>query len=157
MSTKEFILNQFKDVVEGRPWYGESVLHSFEKIPLKLLNQEPPGVNHSIAALIRHLISWRTFVIEKINDNKSYDIDIDSPADWDKNLLIRNERERNSLINDYKNSQESILKLITDFKDSSLNSTVPSKNFTFEYMFVGILYHDIYHQGQINSIYSQLM
>ncbi|GAA3513301.1 hypothetical protein GCM10022393_28870 [Aquimarina addita] len=149
-------IQQLEMVFEGDPWLGTSVLKPLKKIPYECWNEKPENVAHSIAELVLHMIDWRIFVIEKLKDNQSYSIVMNSEMDWRKNVSIATETEKKECLTELINTQEMLITRLVEKPDSWLNEFVLGKDYTNEYMIMGVIQHDIYHLGQINLIYSQL-
>ncbi|WP_025741133.1 DinB family protein [Aquimarina pacifica] len=152
----EDIVSQFEEVFEGTPWYGLSILKSVEAIPVKFWDQRSKGVAHTIAELIVHVIDWRVFVIEKLKENQSYSISMNSEMDWRKDVSVTNEAEKIEGIKQLKKTQGEIIQLLSKKPDSWMSEFVLGKDYKNEYMMQGILQHDIYHLGQINLLFATL-
>ncbi len=143
------LINEFNDVFEGEPWYGASVLDSLQAMPVELLNDKPYAAGHSVAVLLKHMLAWRIFVLEKLKQNKDYKIALNSPADWDHDFIISDSREWQQLIETYKQAQQELIVLLKEREEEWLLEQVPGNDYSYRHMLNGILYHDIYHLGQI--------
>ena len=150
----EDCITQLEEVFEGQPWFGPSLVDSLEKISVGFWNQKFKNQKHSIAELVWHMIDWRQFVIEKLKDNVSYSIEMNSEADWRKNASVHNDQDKKNLIQALIQSQEEIIRLLDGKPDSWLQEFVSGKDYKNEYMIQGLVQHDIYHLGQINLLYS---
>ncbi|WP_300433893.1 DinB family protein [Christiangramia sp.] len=150
------LVRALSETFEGEPWYGDSVMRKLENVPyiigFKTCNPE----SHSVAQIVGHLISWKTFAIEKLRNNTNYDIDIDTRKDW-PNVEVHSQQEWEELKRKLVAAQSEIYELIDEKKDDSfLNEKVSGKNYDFSHLLTGIMQHDIYHIGQIGLIESQL-
>ncbi|WP_224995691.1 DinB family protein [Cesiribacter sp. SM1] len=143
------LINELKEVFEGEPWYGVSVLGSLQAVPVEVLNYKPYAAGHSIAVLLKHMLAWRVFVLEKLKENSAYSIEINSSADWDNDFIIRNENEWQQLVKALKASQRELIALLQEREEAWLAQQVPGKNYNYRHLLNGMLYHDIYHLGQI--------
>ena len=141
----ESIINKLQLVFEGAPWYGNSVVTVLENIrdPNQSLND-----GNSIGQLLEHIITWRNFVIEKINGSEAFDIGLNSKIDWNRNKVY-NEDEMEELKQRLNQTQLEIKKILKDKSDLWFDETVPGKEYSFEFLLEGIIQHDIYHLGQI--------
>ncbi|AHM63249.1 hypothetical protein D770_25020 [Flammeovirgaceae bacterium 311] len=143
------LIDELGEVFEGEPWYGVSVLDSLNQLPPEVLNYKPYAAGHSVAFLLKHMLSWRIFVLEKLKENEAYAIELNSSADWDKELVIGDEEEWQQLVEAFKHSQQELISLLGKKREEYLERQVPGKAYNYGYLLRGILYHDIYHLGQI--------
>lgn len=155
MTTKDFILS-FNELFQGEPWYGTSAMDSLELISLEKWNKKPNNTSNSIATIVWHMIDWRYFVIEKMQENEAFDIVLNTEADWRKDIFLKTEEAVLALISEFKKTQKTICELVQSKSDTWLLETTPGKNYDNAYMLRGVLNHDAYHLGQINLISSQL-
>lgn len=65
-------VRQLKDLYDGSPWYGDSMLVKLEGINDRLAFQQPHPDMLSIAEITRHIIHWRTVLIELLTGNATY-------------------------------------------------------------------------------------
>lgn len=149
MKTTDFI-NHLQQVYEGDPWYGASISD--------ILTQQFVDPNfsinggNSIGQIIEHMLAWRAFTIEKLKENK--DFDITPETDWHKGKTYTNE-EFSMLADKFKDSHKKLIKLIAQHdNDEWLQQKVPGRGYTFEYLMEGIIEHDIYHLGQVSLLRS---
>lgn len=149
-------IRQLEAIFEGDPWLGRSILKSLKSIPFKFWDVKPEKSKHSIAEFVFHMVDWRVFVVEKLKENQSYSIAMDSEMDWRKDVSIATEREKKECLAELIKTQEEILKLLAEKSDSWLQEFVLGKDYKNEYMVIGVMQHDIYHLGQINLIHSQI-
>lgn len=150
------LLRNLNDSFQGTPWHGESLLSQLKKIDFRCVNKTLPDSNNSIAILIQHLIHWRIFVIEKLNGNETFDIEMNSEADW-KSIVIRSQSEWEALINELVSTQNRIVEILKNEKeDSFLENKTLGKTYSYDYLIEGVIKHDIYHSGQIGLLNSYL-
>lgn len=151
MIITEFI-KEYQEIFDGEPWHGESLFRTLETTSFHLTNFKPQENFHSIAELLKHLLIWRTFVIEKLNENQEYDIHLNSSLDWEEKVRIETPVEWNRLMESLKSSQQQIVSLLSGKEDGWLQQQTPGKSYTNQYMMMGIMHHDLYHLGQIRLI-----
>ncbi len=147
---------QIKEVFDGEPWYGSSILKVLENIPVEFWNQKVGKMSHSIAELVYHIIDWRSFVVEKLKNNTVYSIELNSEKDWRKQVSIVSQDQKKVIIKELNKTQELILEELDQKSDSWLNESVLGKDYSNQYMINGLVQHDIYHLGQINMLYNML-
>lgn len=155
MSIKDSII-QYREVFDGEPWFGTSLLKSLESIPVSDWDKKPEKVRHSISELVYHLIDWRVFVIEKLKENKTFTIELNTEEDWRENVSISTEKQKIQVVKELVETQNTICKLLTTKSEEWLYEPVSGREYKNEYMIRGVIQHDIYHLGQINMIYGQL-
>lgn len=148
MNSQEF-LQEYREVFNGSPWYGAAVLKSLQRIPFALVNQKLHPQGHSIAGLLKHMLAWRNFVLEKLEENADFDIDLNSTADWEEGVMMDSEEEWQKLLQSLENSQQRMEQLLADKSEEWLAQPVAGKPYSNQFMLRGILYHDVYHLGQI--------
>lgn len=144
------------EVFNGEPWFGNSLVGSLQNIPLKNWNIKPKNTSNSIASIVCHVIEWKYFVIEKLKENASFDIELNTKEDWRENVVVSSEEERDKIVLELKVSQEELIKLVKEKKEIWLSKKTAGKEYTNDFMLHGVLQHDVYHLGQINLINSQL-
>lgn len=150
------LIKSLNDSFQGTPWYGESLIPQLKKIEIKSVNKTLPNSNNSIAILIQHVIHWRIFVLEKLNGNEAFDIEMNSEADW-KRITIETKTEWDTLLNELVSTQNQIIDILKSQKeDSFLENKTLGKTYSFGYLIEGIIQHDIYHSGQIGLLNAYL-
>lgn len=146
------LIDTLEVTFDKEPWFGDSILAKLKTINYKTVNQKIDNSN-SIALLLKHMIQWRVFVIEKIQGNKDFDIKLNSEMDWPL-VTINNEIEWFSLIEELKITQAKLVNLISEKSDDYLEEITLGKNYTNRILIEGIIQHDVYHLGQIGLINS---
>jgi uncharacterized damage-inducible protein DinB len=152
MKTKiQSLISNLKEVYNGKPWYGNSVMTVLRDIPFNKVHLKPIDSLHSIIELTEHIITWRVFVIKKIQGDKEYSVKLNSKEDWSDNREV-SVAEWQDVLQRLENSQQELLQLLESRNDEFLSSIVLTKsntNFDFEFFLNGVIQHDIYHIGQI--------
>ncbi len=144
------IRRQVKANYEGVAWHGSSLKENLEGITTKQAFQRPLPSFHNIAELVVHLINWRNFVIQKLQGNADFSIELDTSADW---AVLNEESEEvwQNALERLEKSQETLLALLKNTEDQILSQKVKSNQaeHTYYVMLHGIIQHDTYHNGQI--------
>jgi uncharacterized damage-inducible protein DinB len=149
MSNKEIknIIAQIKDTYEGEPWFGRNA-KAILAMPDERKIFEKKGSEHSILELLWHMITWREFVVDRLQHSQKMQLEYFEKNDWreldhqDKTLWPQG-------IERLEETQVQILSLLKERDDELLDKTVREKQYNFRKLLEGIIQHDIYHLGQI--------
>jgi|SRR5690606_3859740 len=93
------------------------------------------------------MIQWKRFTIEKIKENESFHIELNSNQDWKKGKIYTQE-EFAELIRNFKTACEELIDLIKDKEDSFLENLAYNK-YSYKTLIEESIQHDIYHAGQL--------
>src|SRR5690606_24212165 len=152
------IIQQLEEVQNGKLWIGSTFNSKLNKVNENLVFTRPIEGLHSIAEIISHLTLWRKETILKIQTGKGSKTD-DCEENWLTNdkleplgwRYIKSEYDR-SLVN-----LIDLLKLKDDkFLDEEYFDTDFKGNYKYSFVINGMLYHDIYHLGQLGIIIKYL-
>ncbi|MBI3218300.1 MAG: DinB family protein [Bacteroidetes bacterium] len=142
MTEMDRITRLLEKTFDQQPWYGSSIMEILKTVNPLMVNQRS-GDTHTIAELVEHMISWRTFTTKRlqgdaefqVNDTANFPV---SPS-WEDTIKRLHQ------------SQEELVKAAKLFPEERLNELVPSNQFryTFYTLLHGIIQHDVYHLGQI--------
>lgn len=146
------LVKEYKEVFDGNPWHGESLAGTLASIPFSLVHYKPKETFHSIAELVQHLLAWRNFVLEKLNGNREYDIELNSVTDWAEKVHLKDSSEWTQLLEELRSSQTALEVSLLQKSDEWLSEETPGKNYPNQYMMLGLMHHDLYHLGQIRLI-----
>lgn len=141
----EKITSLLKRTFERGAWHGPSVKEVLRGIDGNLAVKRLSNT-HSIIELVAHMISWRRYVISRLQGNNSFtvsdEMNFPKPVDWDK------------VLQELEESQQQLLALIEIFPVYKLSELVPvsEQNYTYYTLLNGIIHHDVYHAGQIMLI-----
>lgn len=142
-------------VFNGAPWYGISVAKKLRHIDWEVVNIMPNGYSKSIATVVKHMVNWRVFALNKLRGDIDFDIEIDSAQDWPR-ITITSEVEWQELKSELWKTQEGLITALANSDRGFLKKLVPGRAYDFEYLIEGIVQHDIYHLGQIGTIYAMV-
>ncbi len=140
------IVNTLRATYEGPAWHGAAVKEVLSKIPPDKLHAKI-GDGHTIIELILHMAAWRTYAIEKLNGNETYEVSEAANFPIGKNL-----DDAMEVLN---KTQSELITAITGFDEQKLHEQVPSKKYSYYKMLHGVVHHDLYHLGQIVMITKQ--
>ena len=143
----EKIIDNLETVYRGDAWHGPSMVEIMNSLPQDVVDQKHGYSKHTISELVYHLIAWRKFIIEKLNENIHFSLetkednwgtqDQTSKANW-KNLCQL-----------FKETQEELVALLEKKDDELLTKRVPGEHYDFYKLLTGMIQHDTYHLGMI--------
>lgn len=146
----ENIINNLTETYNGMPWHGNSLKELLNDVDATTAFYRPIEAKHNIAELVAHVLVWRQYVVEILDENYSFNVDINAVADFPK--VYESAKIWRELLTQLDENQAVVLEKLTQFPASKLEDEIPKKPFTFRYLFEGIIYHDVYHGGQIGFI-----
>lgn len=145
-------INQFNQVFNGNPWLDESFSKKLDNLSEAQAFTPSPGNNHSVAEVVSHLTEWRKEIIRRLIDNSSERrLTDESPDNW-KTITQLQQTGWQQLYDDFKQSEQQLLKLLESNDDDFLDRQLGETEFNKEYFVAGLLHHDLYHLGQIGLI-----
>ncbi len=148
----ENIINNLTESYEGMPWHGNSLKELLKETDVKIAFFRPFEGKHNIAELVAHILVWRQFTLEMLNKNFSFKVDIGALSDFPK--VTESEKVWRELLMLLDENQAELIAQLTQFNDAKLDDEIPQKNISYRFLFEGIIYHDVYHSGQIGFIKS---
>jgi uncharacterized damage-inducible protein DinB len=144
------IINSLEEVHKHSPWYGNNLSEVLESLITANPNASFNGSN-SLGQILEHMIPWKKFVLEKLNGNEVFDIEINSIQDWNKRKIYSKE-EFIELIQQFKTISKKLIDALKKQSDGLLLDIVPEKKYNFKTMLEGIIQHDLYHSGQLSLL-----
>ncbi len=156
MTNLEQIKKEYSDFYDGIPWYGRNFKEIVEDItPKEAL--AVPGNGQSIARLLCHMIKWRKSLTIRLLGNTDFRASDKDPDNWPPLNSLNEEVWENSK-KEFGELQEVLISELEKRDDDFLDQLfLPDKErFTYRYLFIGVIQHDIYHLGQI-SLLKQLL
>lgn len=138
----EKLTSLLKRTFDKGAWHGPSVKEVLKDITAELAEKRLPNT-HSINELVAHMISWRLYVIHRLEGNNSFTVTDEMNFPKGKNW--------EALLEELEETQEKLLQAVEKFPVYKLNELVPvsEQNYTFNTLINGIIHHDVYHAGQI--------
>ncbi len=141
------ISNRITNVINGTPWFGESLFSLLQNIDPSKTNLQPAGATHSMTALLWHMNTWAAFIADWL-EKKPFDPDALAREDW-RTLQPRTHTWEKGLIRFEKLHQQIISRLQKIKEDQWLQEKVEGRNYDFAFLLNGLIEHAIYHTGQI--------
>lgn len=145
------IAHILKHVYEGEAWHGPSVKEVLEDVDASLAIKRLSPTTHNIAELVIHMTNWRVFALEKLTGSLTYDIILNSEADWTAVNELSPERWQ-EILETLEDTQTELLEIVEKFSPNKINDIVPGRRYSFYILLHGIIQHDIYHAAQIAQI-----
>lgn len=144
----DIIKKQLTLIYDGDAWYGPSIKATLKSVELRCVYNSPRASLHPIAELVAHMISWRTFVVRRLNGDASFLPEQEDTFDWRQFSTDKN-KAWDAMRKQLGNNQHQLLRLLDQYGDSILEQEVAGKPYTFHYLLTGLIQHDVYHLGQI--------
>ena len=146
------IIDNLIETYGGMPWHGNSLKELLKGVDARMAFYHHFENTHTIAELVAHVLVWRQLVVEILNENYDFSVDIGTSADFP--LLNETDKVWQELLTQLAENQEDMIQKLRLFPASKLDDDVPKKPFTFRFLFEGVVYHDVYHGGQIGMLKS---
>lgn len=147
----DLYIRRFKEVHYKTPWYGKGIKASFQDYVPNILKDNSLHAK-SIQDLGGHIEQWRQFALAKLRGDVSFDIELNTAHDWPDTSDMNWEEMMKQL----DKSLDELCTCLKEHDDSLFARQVPGKSYNFRFLLDGVIYHDIYHLGQMNMIYSIL-
>jgi uncharacterized damage-inducible protein DinB len=142
---KEKIISLLNRTFDKGAWHGPSVKEVLASISPQQAHHRLNS-SHSIIELVAHMISWRTYVIKRLEGDNAYNVaeenNFPQGTEWTKTLEQLDA------------SQVSLVRAIEKFPPEKLSELVQgvTEKYTYYTLIHGIIHHDLYHIGQIKLI-----
>lgn len=156
MTNLEQLTKEYTDFYQGIPWYGRN----FSQIVEDITDGEAlafAGNGQSIAQLLCHMIKWRKSLTIRLLGNTEFRASDQDPDNWPAQNTLNAEVWKQAKL-EFGELQETIIAELGKRKDSFLDELFVPGNarYTYRYLIIGVIQHDIYHLGQI-SLMKQLL
>lgn len=148
------IAEQLKDAYNGEPWFGRNIHEILNEIDEVIVFEKPEG-QHSILALLWHMITWKEFTISRLRNDSHKSVEYFEQYDWrelnhsDKTLWQKG-------LQQFSHRHSELVDIVQQQKDEILSNVVAGREYDFRKLLYGIVQHDIYHIGQIAYIKKML-
>jgi uncharacterized damage-inducible protein DinB len=149
------ILSQLEDSYKGDPWYGRNILSVLKEIDPAKVCEKPNTQSHSMLQLLYHMITWRSFVISRIENDRSKPLSYFENKDWEY-LNDGDQSLWQQGLDHFDAAQKTLVSLVTNMDEKMLDEIVFEREYNFRKLLYGVIQHDIYHSGQLNYIHKLL-
>ncbi|MCY7349468.1 MAG: DinB family protein [Cytophagaceae bacterium] len=147
--------NRIKDLIrrhyDGETWHGPSLIETLSDVSHEQAVKRLLPNTHNIAEIVAHLTNWRVFVLEKLTGGDTYDIVLDSEADWLRFDSLTLEQWHDLLVS-LADTHAELLDVMEAVNDRRLNDIVPGRKYSYYILLHGGIQHEIYHSGQISLL-----
>lgn len=149
MNRKELekIADNIETVFRGDAWHGPSVMEIINSLPADVVNTHHAFSKKTISQIIYHLIAWRKFCLNKLDDNINFSLITDE--DNYGNQAIHTKENWPNLVLELKKVQAELIDRLEEFDDSLLEKRVAGEFYDFYKLLTGLIQHDTYHLGMI--------
>jgi uncharacterized damage-inducible protein DinB len=145
MSEARDIAGELKEIHDGNPWHGPSLLTSLTGITAEQAAAHPLPNAHSIWEIVSHIAGWEDVIRLRLEGRPMTEPDEgDFPATaevreeaWARTLARLNETHRR------------FLDAIAGLSDERLNEQTTGKDYSVRFMLRGAIHHHTYHAGQV--------
>ncbi|MBD0375728.1 MAG: DinB family protein [Flavisolibacter sp.] len=145
-----FIIEQLKDAYEGDPWFGRNIKSLLADVEEQAAFEKVSN-QHSILDLVWHMITWREFAIDRLQQKPQMQLKYFEQNDW-RQLDYSNKTLWQQVLERLQQTQDELIQLLKKQKDEILDKPIPERNYTFRKLLHGIIQHDVYHMGQVAYI-----
>jgi hypothetical protein len=118
------IARNFRNVLEGQPWYGRAVYEILNETETSDVYKKPNGNGHSAIELLYHMITWAEFTLTRLNNDSKKDMAYFEKIDWRQ--IDPSEHTWKAGMKQLKDIHQEIIGLL-ETKDDSLQFPVSSK------------------------------
>lgn len=154
----EHIIQQLLDNQNGKVWIGSNYERKLGDINEDNAFIRPLPDLRSVAEIISHLTTWQKETILKIETGKGRLTD-DCEENWYPNEKLK-QKTWAKIWHEYQTSLTKLIEILKTKEDNFLNKLYYDTDFqgNYPYSFVinGMLYHNIYHLGQLGVIVKYL-
>lgn len=142
----ELLAAEFKAGYNGPNWLCVTFKDTIDKINAEKAFWKPDGGVHAIAEIVCHVIAYRQALIKVLSGVEKWELDQEGSFD----ASIYGNQEDTCWMNIkaiLEKTQAELLTLVA--ATTTLEKTVPARNYNYQAFITGILAHDTYHLGQI--------
>ena len=151
-TSSERLYTQLSTILYGHAWYGAPIYTIIDSITFETAYEKVPGVSHSIAEILMHMLAWTEEVASRMQGNMA-----GTPVDGDwPDAGEPDEQRFEQLVNNLKLMNVELMQLIDDFPEEKWSQPTNDKRemysgdeLTYEAMVLGLIQHHVYHAGQI--------
>ena len=148
------IISSLKNVLSDEPWYGKSVYAILEEAGTSDIYAHPESASHSMIELLFHMLTWAEYTLSIIKNEEPEKAKSIEALDW--RTINTPEHSWEKGFTQFKSTNQKIIDLLNTNDDSFLEQSLEDKNYNFRFLLNRLIYHHIYHAGQIAYIKKML-
>ena len=135
---------------DGDTWYSSNFKQVIKNIAAEDAVKKFNGFPNSIAEIVRHMTQWKIFCLKKLEGDSKFDIE-DPDEDWMRFSNLT-EEEWLDILAKYETTNINLIRNVKDLSDDTLDQIVPGRKYSYYYLLMGIIEHDVWHTMQIKFI-----
>jgi uncharacterized damage-inducible protein DinB len=139
------ISDQLRRAVHGEAWHGPSVMETLKGVDADTAAAHPIAGAHSIWELLHHITAWTRAIMRRIDGHA---VELSGDTDFPP-VTDRSEAAWQGAISSFRDAQSELLTKLKSVSNGQLDDTVPGRNYTYLFMFDGLVQHHLYHAGQM--------
>jgi uncharacterized damage-inducible protein DinB len=143
----ESIIQNLETVLEGNPWYGDSIMNILHNIGPEKVYEKLGSKQHSPADILFHMNTWAQFTLDRIEKKENFEKAVLEKMDWREIHPAEHTWEKGG--SEFKVIHDLIIEALENKDDSFLDEIVDSWKYNFRFLINGLIQHDIYHIGQL--------
>jgi len=135
---------------DGDTWYSSNFKQVIKNIAAEDAVKKLNGFPNSIVEIVRHMTQWKIFCLKKLEGDPKFDI-ADPDEDWMRFSNLT-EEEWLDILAKYETTNTNLVRNVKDLSDDTLDQIVPGRKYSYYYLLMGIIEHDVWHTMQIKFI-----
>ncbi len=144
----DYIISTLRSVLEGSPWYGNSLMKILQEVDSATIYKKPNDNSHSLVELLYHMNTWTEFALKRLEKDEEKDLASFEKLDWREINPAEHDWEKG--VARFKVTNDLIIELLeTKNNDKFLSEKVDYREYNFRFLLFGLIQHHIYHAGQI--------
>ena len=135
-----------KQVFEGDPWYGKSVMKIIADVDESTVYKKPTSGAHSAIDLLYHMINWEEFTLHQLEGS------VQNPSRYELQDWREIEPQTHNWsegVAAFSTLHNRIVEILTASGEDMLEKEVSYRNYNMRVLLDGLIDHNIYHAGQL--------
>ncbi len=145
MNETKRIADQLRRSQQGAAWHGPAVAELLKGVDSLLAQRKPLSGVHSIWELVLHITAWQAAALRAVRGDKMPQLD--GQDDWP--VSGHTEQDWREAVERLERVNEKLVASVANFSDERLSDTVPGRDYSFYFLFHGVVQHNLYHAGQV--------
>ena len=139
------ISDQLRRAIDGEAWHGPSVMEILKGVNASTAAAHPIPGAHSIWELLHHITAWTRAIRLRINGQA---VELSGDTDFPP-VTDNSEAAWQTAILSFRDVQTELLTKLKSVSNEQLGAMVPGRDYTYLFMFDGLVQHHLYHAGQM--------
>lgn len=145
MTETERIADQLWRSQHGVAWHGPALGELLKGVDSKVASHRGGGGTHTIWEIVHHITAWQKAAMRAANGERM--AELDGADDWPPPGAT--EEEWNESVAWLEDVNRGLCAAIGQFAEERLSEIVPGRDYSFYFLFHGVVQHNLYHGGQI--------